>query len=242
RCGELVLRLVRDDVRPSSILTREAIDNAITAIAATGGSTNGVLHLLAIAREIGLPLEIDDFDEIASRTPVVADLVPGGRFAAIDLYRAGGLGLVARELVAGGLVHEDARKVDGRTLAEIASAAEEAPGQEVVVPIDRPLKQKGGLQILRGNIAADGCVVKHGGHERKLHRRPARVVGAAGRSPRSRRATRWRSMSRRVNCARSFPRANSSGGWAGGRRRRRATSRVCWPSTLRSSRPRPTAP
>ena len=175
RCGELVLRLVRDDVRPSSILTREAIDNAITAIAATGGSTNGVLHLLAIARELGLPLEIDDFDEIASRTPVVADLVPGGRFAAIDLYRAGGLGLVARELVAGGLVHEDARNVDGRTLAEIASAAEEAPGQEVVVPIDRPLKQTGGLQILRGNLAPDGCVVKLVGHERKLHRGPARV-------------------------------------------------------------------
>src|SRR5438309_3746345 len=175
RCGELVLRLVRDDVRPSSILTREAIDNAITAIAATGGSTNGVLHLLAIARELGLPLEIDDFDEIASRTPVVADLVPGGRFAAIDLYRAGGLGLVARELVEGGLVHEDARNVDGRTLAEIAAAAEETPGQEVVVPIERPLKQTGGLQILRGNLAPDGCVVKLVGHERKLHRGPARV-------------------------------------------------------------------
>src|SRR5438477_5813523 len=119
RCGELVLQLVRDDVRPSSILTREAIDNAITAIAATGGSTNGVLHLLAIARELGLPLEIDDFDEIASRTPVVADLVPGGRFAAIDLYRAGWLGLVARGLVAGGRVREDARDVDGRAPGEV---------------------------------------------------------------------------------------------------------------------------
>src|SRR5438045_2537587 len=130
RCGELVLQLVRDDVRPSSILTREAIDNAITAIAATGGSTNGVLHLLALARELGIPLEIDDFDEIASRTPVIADLKPAGRFAAADLYEAGGLGLVARELVKGGLVHADARNVDGRTRGEIADAAEEKPGQE----------------------------------------------------------------------------------------------------------------
>jgi dihydroxy-acid dehydratase len=175
RCGELILQLVRDDVRPSSILTRESIENAITAIAATGGSTNGVLHLLAIARELGIPLEIDDFDEIASRTPVVADLVPGGRFVAIDLYRAGGLGLVARELLKGGLVHSDARNVDGRTLAEIGEQAVEEPGQEVVVPIEQPLKQTGGLQILRGNLAPEGCVVKLVGHERKLHRGPARV-------------------------------------------------------------------
>ena len=175
RCGELVLQLVRDDVRPSSILTREAIENAIAAIAATGGSTNGVLHLLAIARELGVPLELDDFDEIASRTPVVADLKPAGRFVAVDLYEAGGLGLVARELVAGGLVHAEARNVDGRTLAEIGAAAQERPGQEVVVPIDRPLKQTGGLQILRGNLAPEGSVVKLVGHERKLHRGPARI-------------------------------------------------------------------
>jgi dihydroxy-acid dehydratase len=174
-CGEIVMRLVRDDVRPSAILTREAIENAITAIAATGGSTNGVLHLLAIARELGVPLEIDDFDEIASRTPVVADLTPGGRFVAVDLYRAGGLGLVARELVKGGLVHGDAVNVDGRTLDEIAAAAQETPGQEVVVPIETPLKATGGLQILRGNLAPEGCVVKLVGHERKLHRGPARV-------------------------------------------------------------------
>jgi dihydroxy-acid dehydratase len=175
RCGEIVMQLVRDDVRPSSILTREAIENAITAIAATGGSTNGVLHLLAIARELGVPLEIDDFDEIASRTPVVADLTPGGRFVATDLYRAGGLALVARELVKGGLVHADAVNVDGRTLAEIADAVQETPGQEVVVPIETPLKATGGLQILRGNLAPEGCVVKLVGHERKLHRGPARV-------------------------------------------------------------------
>jgi dihydroxy-acid dehydratase len=175
RCGELILQLVRDDVRPSSILTREAIENAITAIAATGGSTNGVLHLLALARELGIPLEIDDFDEIASRTPVIADLKPAGRFAAADLYEAGGLSLVARELVKGGLVHVDARNVDGRTLGEIADAAEEKPGQEVVVPIEHPLKETGGLQILRGNLSPEGCVVKLVGHERKLHRGPARV-------------------------------------------------------------------
>jgi dihydroxy-acid dehydratase len=175
RSGGLALGLVREDVRPSSIITREAIENAIAAIAATGGSTNGVLHLLAIARELDLPLELDDFDEIASRTPVVADLKPGGRFVATDLHRAGGVALVARELLAGGLAHGDARNVDGRTLAEIAAAAEEAPGQEVVVPLDRPLKETGGLAILRGNLAPEGCVVKLVGHERSLHRGPARV-------------------------------------------------------------------
>jgi dihydroxy-acid dehydratase len=175
RSGALALELVREDVRPSSIVTREAIENAIAAIAATGGSTNGVLHLLAIARELDLPLELDDFDEIASRTPVLADLKPGGRFVATDLHRAGGVALVARELLAGGLANGDARNVDGRTLAEIAGAAEETPGQEVVVPLDRPLKETGGLAILRGNLAPEGCVVKLVGHERSLHRGPARV-------------------------------------------------------------------
>jgi dihydroxy-acid dehydratase len=173
--GALALELVREDVRPSSIVTRQAIENAIAAIAATGGSTNGVLHLLAIARELDLPLELDDFDEIASRTPVVADLKPGGRFVATDLHRAGGVALVARELLASGLAHGDARNVDGRTLAEIASTAKETPGQEVVVPVDRPLKETGGLAILRGNLAPEGCVVKLVGHERSLHRGPARV-------------------------------------------------------------------
>jgi dihydroxy-acid dehydratase len=175
RAGQLVLSLVRDDVRPSAILTRDALENAIVAIAATGGSTNGVLHLLAIARELGVPLELDDFDEIASRTPVVADLKPGGRFVATDLHRAGGVALVARELVRGGLVHGDARNVDGRTLAEIGEGAREEAGQEVVVPTDRPLKPTGGLAILRGNLAPGGAVVKLVGHERLLHRGPARV-------------------------------------------------------------------
>src|SRR5205807_2135801 len=173
--GRLVMELLRSDLRPRQILTRQAIENAIATAAATGGSTNGVLHLLALARELGIPLEIDDFDEIASRTPVIADLKPAGRFAAADLYEAGGLGLVARELVKGGLVHTEARNVDGRTLGEIAGAAEEKPGQEVVVPIERPLKETGGLQILRGNLSPEGCVVKLVGHERKLHRGPARV-------------------------------------------------------------------
>ncbi len=175
QAGRLVLDLVRGDVRPSAILTRRALENAIAAIAATGGSTNGVLHLIAIARELDVPLELEDFDEIAARTPVVADLKPGGRFVATDLHAAGGVALVARELVAGGLVHPDETNVDGRTLGEIASAAAETPGQEVVVPVTSPLKETGGLAILRGNVAPEGCVVKLVGHERRLHRGPARV-------------------------------------------------------------------
>ncbi len=175
RAGRLVLELVRSDVRPSAILTRAALENAIAAIAATGGSTNGVLHLLAIARELDLPLELDDFDEIASRTPIVADLKPAGRFVATDLHRAGGVALVARELLRGGLVHGDAPNVDGRTLAELAKGAREEPGQDVVVPIEQPLKPTGGLAILRGNLAPGGAVVKLVGHERLLHRGPARV-------------------------------------------------------------------
>jgi dihydroxy-acid dehydratase len=175
QAGRLVLELVRDDTRPSAIITRDALENAIAAIAATGGSTNGVLHLLAIARELDVPLELEDFDEIAARTPVVADLKPGGRFVATDLHAAGGLALVARELVAGGLVHADARNVDGRTLGEIGAGAQETSGQEVVRPVSSPLKETGGLAILRGNLAPAGAVVKLVGHERSLHRGPARV-------------------------------------------------------------------
>jgi dihydroxy-acid dehydratase len=175
RSGELVMDLVRRDVRPSAIVTRESIENAIASVAATGGSTNGVLHLLALAHEYGIPLSIDEFGEIADRTPIVADMMPGGRFAATDMYEAGGVGLVARELLKGGLIHGDTQNVDGRTLAEIAAAAVETPGQEVVVPIERPLKPVGGLTILRGSLAPDGCVVKLAGHERRSHRGPARV-------------------------------------------------------------------
>ncbi|HEV8488384.1 MAG TPA: dihydroxy-acid dehydratase [Candidatus Limnocylindrales bacterium] len=175
RSGELVMDLVRRDVRPSAIVTREAIENAIASVAATGGSTNGVLHLLAVAHEYGIPLSLDEFGDIADRTPIVADMMPGGRFAATDMYEAGGVGLVARELLKAGLIHGDTPNVDGRTLAEIAEATVETPGQEVVVPIERPLKPVGGLTILRGSLAPEGCVVKLAGHERRYHRGPARV-------------------------------------------------------------------
>jgi dihydroxy-acid dehydratase len=180
RCGELVMSLVRDDIRPSRFVTRTSIDNAIAAVAATGGSTNAVLHLLAIAHEYGLPLEIDEFGTIADRTPIVADLQPGGRYTATHLYEAGGLALVMRELIAGGRIDGAAPNVDGRTTAEIAAGAEPTPGQDVVVSIDTPIKASGGLTILRGSLAPDGCVVKLAGHERRLHRGPARVFESEG--------------------------------------------------------------
>jgi dihydroxy-acid dehydratase len=175
RCGELVMDLVRRDARPAAFLTRDALENGIASVAATGGSTNGVLHLLAIAHEFGIPLDIDAFGEVADRTPIVADMQPGGRFTATDIYEAGGVALVMRELLKRGLLHGDALTVDGRTIAEIGAAARETPGQEVVVPIDRPLKPVGGLTILRGSLAPDGCVVKLAGHERRQHLGPARV-------------------------------------------------------------------
>jgi dihydroxy-acid dehydratase len=173
--GRIVMRLVRDDVRPSQIITRDALENAAAAVAATGGSTNGVLHLLAIAYELGIDLTIDEFDRIAERTPVVADIKPGGRFVATDLHAAGGVALVARELLKRGLVHGDSPNVDGRSLSQVATAVVETPGQEVVVPIETPLKETGGLAILRGNLAPDGSVVKLAGHERLFHAGPARV-------------------------------------------------------------------
>jgi dihydroxy-acid dehydratase len=175
QAGRLVMELVRSDVRPSQIVTREALENAAASVAATGGSTNGVLHLLAFARELAIPFELEDFDQIAERTPVVASLKPAGRFVATDMHEAGGVALVARELLKAELVHGEARNVDGRTLGEIASAVVERPGQEVVVPLETPLKPTGGLAILRGNLAPEGCVVKLAGHERLLHRGPARV-------------------------------------------------------------------
>jgi dihydroxy-acid dehydratase len=157
------------------VITRAAIENAIAAVAATAGSTNGVLHLLAIANELGMPLELEDFDRIASRTPVVADIKPAGRFVATDMHAAGGVALVARELLKKGLIKGDAPTVDGRSLGEVATAVVETPGQEVVVPIETPLKETGGIAILRGNLAPEGCVVKLAGHERLFHRGPARV-------------------------------------------------------------------
>jgi dihydroxy-acid dehydratase len=173
--GKIAMRLVRDDVRPSHVMTRDALENAVAAVAATGGSTNGVLHLLALAHELDIDLTIDEFDAIAARTPVVADIKPGGRFVATDLHAAGGVALVARELLKAGLVHGDAPNVDGRSLADIATAVVETPGQEVVVSIETPLKPTGGLAILRGNLAPDGSVVKLAGHERLFHTGPARV-------------------------------------------------------------------
>jgi len=176
RTGELAMDLVRRDIRPSSIVTRAAIENAIASVAATGGSTNGVLHLLAIAHEYGIELDIDEFGAIADRTPVVGDLHPGGRYNAADMYEAGGVGLVMRELLKRpGLLHGGAATVDGRTIAEIAAATVETSGQKVVVPLEAPLKPTGGLAILRGSLAPDGCVVKLAGHERRSYAGPARV-------------------------------------------------------------------
>ncbi|HET9851081.1 MAG TPA: dihydroxy-acid dehydratase [Candidatus Limnocylindrales bacterium] len=175
QAGELAMTLVRHDIRPASIVTRAAIDNAIAAVAATGGSTNAVLHLLALAHEMGIPLAIDDFDTIAARTPIVADMTPGGRYTASDLYDAGGISLVMRELLKRDLIDGDQKNVDGRTIAKIADAAQETEGQKVVLPIEAPLKETGGLAILHGTLAPEGCVVKLAGHERTLHVGPARV-------------------------------------------------------------------
>jgi dihydroxy-acid dehydratase len=173
--GKLVMEILRRDLRPSQILTRKAIENAIASVAATGGSTNAVLHLLAIARETGVELTIDDFDRISDRTPLIADLKPGGRFVANDLYRAGGIQLVTKRLVDAGLVHGDAMTVTGKTIAEAAAMAKETPGQEVVRQMSKPLKSTGGLVILKGNLAPEGCVVKVAGYEKMIHRGPARV-------------------------------------------------------------------
>jgi dihydroxy-acid dehydratase len=173
--GRLIIDILRSDLRPSQIITRKAIENAIAAVAATGGSTNAVLHLLAIAREAGVELTIDDFDSISSRTPLIADLKPGGRFVANDLYQAGGIQLVAKRLLDGGLIHGDALTVSGKTLADAAQNTQETAGQQVVRPLSNPLKPTGGLVILKGNLAPEGCVVKVAGHERMIHKGPARV-------------------------------------------------------------------
>ena len=173
--GQLVMDVLRRGLRPSEILTRKAIENGIACAAATGGSTNVVLHLLALAREAGVPLEIDDFDQISEQTPLIGDLRPGGRYVALDLDRAGGIQLVAQRLVEGGKVHGDVITVTGRTLAEEAADAVETPGQDVVRSLDDPLKETGGLVILHGSLAPDGCVVKVAGYERTQHRGPARV-------------------------------------------------------------------
>ena len=169
------MKLVEQDVRPRQILTRTAIDNAIASVAATGGSTNAVLHLLAIAHEAGVPLSIDDFDAVSRRTPLLVDLKPGGRFVATDLHAAGGIPLVARRLCEGRLVDPSSPTVTGRTLGEEAAEATQRQGQEVVRPLTNPIKATGGLVILHGNLAPDGAVLKVAGHDFTTHTGPARV-------------------------------------------------------------------
>ncbi len=175
RAGKLVMELLRSGVKTRDLLTRTAFENGIASVAATGGSTNAVLHMLALAHEIGLPLDIDDFDRISARTPLYVDLMPGGRFTAVDVDRAGGIQLIAQRLIEAGHVDGSAPTVTGRTLAEEAVSAVETPGQEVIRPVGQPLKPTGGLVILKGNLAPDGSVVKVAGHERSYHQGPARV-------------------------------------------------------------------
>lgn len=175
RAGELVVDLLRRNVLPSQIINKTSIENAIAGVAATGGSTNAVLHLLAIANEAKLALSIDDFDRISSRVPILADLKPGGKFVATDLYAAGGTALVAKRLLEAGLLHGECITVTGRTIAEEANAAKEKPGQEVVRKLGDPLKATGGLVILKGNLAPEGCVVKVAGHNIQKFSGPARV-------------------------------------------------------------------
>jgi dihydroxy-acid dehydratase len=174
-CGKLVLNLLREGTSPRDILTRPAFENAIAGVAATGGSTNAVLHLLAIAREAGVPLHIDDFQKVSERTPLLADLKPSGRFVAADMHRAGGVRLLARRLLRGGHLHEKTLTVTGLTLSSESESAVETPGQEVIASLEKPLKKTGGLVILHGNLAPEGCVAKISGHERLSHRGPARV-------------------------------------------------------------------
>jgi dihydroxy-acid dehydratase len=174
-CGRMVMALVNAGITPRSIVTRDSFENAIAGVMATGGSTNAVLHLLAIAREFGVPLSLDDFDRISRRTPVLADMRPWGRFTAPELYEAGGIPLVAKRLSEAGLLHANAQTVTTRTLGEEVSKVVEPTGQEVIRPLSNPIKPQGGLAILYGNVAPGGCVIKLGGQKKNLHRGPARV-------------------------------------------------------------------
>ena len=173
--GFTVMEMVKNNIRPSQIITRHSIENAISSIATTGGSTNGVLHLLAIAKEAGIPLKIEDFENISSRTPLLVDLKPGGRFVANDLYQAGGITLVGKRLLDGGILHPDEMTVNGRTIGDEVRQAKETPGQKVVRPLSDPIKKTGGLVILKGNLSPEGSVVKLAGHERLFHEGPVRV-------------------------------------------------------------------
>ena len=175
KAGQLVMDMLAADRRPSQIITRKSIENAITSVAATGGSTNGVLHLLAIAYEAQIPLTLEDFHTISQKTPILADLKPGGQFVATDLYEAGGIPFLAKRLAEAGLLHTDELTVTGKSIGEEANAATETEGQQVVRPVDAPLKPTGGFAILRGNLAPDGCVIKLAGQDKMLHRGPARI-------------------------------------------------------------------
>jgi dihydroxy-acid dehydratase len=175
KVGELVIRVLAEDITPSKVITKESLENAIACVCASGGSTNGVLHLIALAHELGIELRMDDFERISRATPLFADLKPGGRFVATDLYAAGGVPVILKRLDDAGLLHRDAVTVTGQSIGEIAEGATEAPGQEVVRPVDSPLKPEGGLAIMRGNLAPEGAVVKVAGTERRKQTGPARV-------------------------------------------------------------------
>lgn len=175
RCGALAMDLLRQGIRPRDIVTRRSLENAMAGVAASGGSTNAVLHLLAIAYEAGIELSIDDFNPVNERTPILADLRPGGRYVAVDLDKAGGIPLMAQRMLEGSFLDGSQKTVTGRTIGEEGAAAVETPGQKVVRPLNAPLKPVGGLAILKGNLAPEGCVVKLAGHERLYHRGPARV-------------------------------------------------------------------
>src|SRR6476620_3857046 len=175
RCGEVIMQALKKGIKPKDILTRAAFHNAIAGVACTGGSTNAVLHLLAISREMGVTLDIDDFQKVSERTPLLADLKPSGKYVAVDVHKAGGIPVIAKRLLDGKLVDGSTMTITGKTFAEETGAAKETPGQPVIMPLDKPLKQTGGLVILKGNLSPHGCVAKISGHERLSHRGPARV-------------------------------------------------------------------
>src|SRR5215470_13403449 len=175
RCGEIILNAVRKNIRPRDICTRQAFENAIASVAATAGSTNAVLHLLAMAREAEVPLTIDEFEPVLARTPVIVDIKPGGKYMAADVDKAGGIPVIANRLMQGKYVDGSALTVTGRTFAEEAAEAKETSGQDVIHPLDQALKPRGGIAILHGNLAPEGCVIKLAGHDKKSHHGPARV-------------------------------------------------------------------
>jgi dihydroxy-acid dehydratase len=177
RCGQVIMDAVRRDIKPRDIVTRKSLDNAIASVAATGGSTNAVLHLLAMAAEAGIELSIDDFQSVSARTPLLVDLKPAGKFVAVDVHKAGGIGVIAKRLVEGKYADGSAMTVTGRTLAEESAESVETPGQEVIHALSNPLKASGGLVILRGSLSPSGCVIKVTGIDRKVHSGPARVFG-----------------------------------------------------------------